>query len=173
MTSAPMPSGAQKCSGAVRRKLGAALSLRCCITRRGFPVYLHDSINGRSTEVERRYDTAFKVTPLYFRTLPGVLRSTRSPAGPVPIQQVGVSNLRLPLKFQTPSRRRLVLSVTGTVSLTARLRDIHKGRIVRLFYDYQHRTFGSGQVRHYALRTSTLIASKPSVFCKGVQNGFE
>ena len=107
-------------------------------------MYLHDSINGRAATVERRYEQAFTVTPVYARTLPDVLTSAPTPGASVPIQQVGISNFRLPLKFRTAAGKRILLetSVTGTVSLAAHLRGIHMGRILRLFYEHQNRVFG-------------------------------
>jgi GTP cyclohydrolase I len=61
----------------------------------------------------------------------------------VPIQQVGVHNFRLPLKFRTKDRRVLTLeaSVTGTVSLEAELKGINMSRIVRSFYDHKDEVF--------------------------------
>jgi GTP cyclohydrolase I len=64
----------------------------------------------------------------------------------VPIQQVGCSNFRLPLKFRTAERKILTLeaAVTGTVSLARGRKAINMGRIVRLFYARQAEvvTFG-------------------------------
>jgi GTP cyclohydrolase I len=55
----------------------------------------------------------------------------------VPIQQVGCSNFRLPLKFKTEGGSIVTLEagVTGTVSLASGRKAINMGRIVRLFYD--------------------------------------
>ena len=78
------------------------------------------------------------MTPAYAHTLPDVLTSAPAPGASVPIQQVGVSNFRLPLKLRTTTGKKTFLetSVTGTVSLAAHLRGIHMGRIVRLFYEH-------------------------------------
>jgi GTP cyclohydrolase IB len=61
----------------------------------------------------------------------------------VPIQQVGVHNFRLPLKFRTKAKQVLTLeaSVTGTVSLEADLKGINMSRIVRSFYDHKDAVF--------------------------------
>ena len=61
----------------------------------------------------------------------------------VPIQQVGVSNFKLPLKFRTKKGGVLTLetSVTGTVSLEAELKGINMSRIVRSFYDHKREVF--------------------------------
>jgi GTP cyclohydrolase IB len=64
----------------------------------------------------------------------------------VPIQQVGCSNFRIPLRYKTAGGRILELEtgVTGTVSLAAGRKAINMGRIVRLFYDRRSEivTFG-------------------------------
>jgi GTP cyclohydrolase I len=61
----------------------------------------------------------------------------------VPIQQVGVSNFKLPLKIRTKKGGSLTLetSVTGTVSLEAELKGINMSRIVRSFYDHKGEVF--------------------------------
>jgi len=61
----------------------------------------------------------------------------------VPIQQVGVHNFRLPLRFRTKAGRVLTLeaSVTGTVSLEAELKGINMSRIVRSFYEHKDEVF--------------------------------
>ena len=61
----------------------------------------------------------------------------------VPIQQVGVHNFKLPLKFRTKLKEILTLeaSVTGTVSLEADLKGINMSRIVRSFYDHKDDVF--------------------------------
>jgi GTP cyclohydrolase I len=61
------------------------------------------------------------------------------PGAPVAIQQVGVSNFKLPLKYRAAAGRSihtLETSVTGTVSLEAHLKGINMSRIVRSFYDH-------------------------------------
>jgi GTP cyclohydrolase I len=57
----------------------------------------------------------------------------------VPIQQVGIHNFRLPLKFRTKLGRTLTLEtkVTGTVSLEAELKGINMSRIMRSFYEHK------------------------------------
>jgi GTP cyclohydrolase I len=55
----------------------------------------------------------------------------------VPIQQVGCSNFRLPLRYASAAGpvAELETAVTGTVSLAAGRKAINMGRIVRLFYE--------------------------------------
>jgi GTP cyclohydrolase I len=61
----------------------------------------------------------------------------------VPIQQVGVHNFKLPLKFRTKQKEvhTLEASITGTVSLEAELKGINMSRIVRSFYDHKNEVF--------------------------------
>jgi GTP cyclohydrolase I len=61
------------------------------------------------------------------------------PGSGVPLQQVGCSNFRLPLRFRSKggSVHTLETSVTGTVSLKAGIRGINMGRIVRIFHEEQ------------------------------------
>ncbi len=92
----------------------------------------------------REYDPQFRVTPEYRESLPDMM----GPAGQiqgadVPIQQVGVSNFRLPLRFAVKggAARELEASVTGTVSLGAGAKGINMSRIVRTFYTFEEKTF--------------------------------
>ena len=92
----------------------------------------------------RAYDPQFRVTPEYRESLPDMM----GPAGQiqgadVPIQQVGVSNFRLPLRFAVKGAavRELPASVTGTVSLGSGAKGINMSRIVRTFYTFAERTF--------------------------------
>jgi GTP cyclohydrolase I len=57
----------------------------------------------------------------------------------VPIQQVGIHNFKLPLKYRTKAGKLLTLeaSVTGTVSLEADLKGINMSRIMRSFYEHR------------------------------------
>lgn len=122
-------------------------------------MYLHDSVNGHTVTVARRYESAFTVTPVYANSLPDVLTSAPTPGAQVSIQQVGISNFRLPLRFRTATNKRIVLeaSVMGSVSLAAHLRGIHMGRIIRLFYEHQNRTFNFGTLRKILSQYLTQI----------------
>ncbi len=59
------------------------------------------------------------------------------------IQHVGISNFRLPIRFQERSGGDLALqtSVTGTVSLEAGKKGINMSRIMRTFYKYAEDVF--------------------------------
>lgn len=99
---------------------------------------------GCHVPARKAYDPAFRVTPEYRESLPDMM----GPAGQiqgadVPIQQVGVSNFRLPLRFAVKggAARELPASVTGTVSLGAGAKGINMSRIVRTFYRFSKKTF--------------------------------
>ncbi len=84
-------------------------------------MYLHSSASGERPRISRGYDGRFRATAAYRATLPDMMEAAHDAiqGSHVPIQQVGVSNFRLPLKFRTKKGERLTLeaSVTGTVSL--------------------------------------------------------
>ncbi len=99
--------------------------------------------SGCRVPARKVYDPKFRVTEAYRESLPDMM----GPAGQiqgadVPIQQVGVSNFRLPLRFATKGgRRELEASVTGTVSLRAGAKGINMSRIVRTFYTFSEQVF--------------------------------
>jgi GTP cyclohydrolase I len=92
----------------------------------------------------RSYDPQFRVTPAYRDTLPDMMGEAGTIQGAdVPIQQVGVSNFRLPLRFATKggAPRELGASITGTVSLGSGVKGINMSRIVRTFYGFADKVF--------------------------------
>jgi GTP cyclohydrolase IB len=107
-------------------------------------MYLHRTEDGPEPVISRRYDSDFMMSPEYQASLPDMTETVDSIQGAnVPIQQVGVSNFKLPLKFETESGETLVLeaSITGTVSLEANLKGINMSRIVRTFYAFKDTVF--------------------------------
>ncbi|WP_324752688.1 GTP cyclohydrolase FolE2 [Roseovarius sp. Pro17] len=60
-----------------------------------------------------------------------------------PLQHVGISNFRLPIRFHTKDGGDLTLetSVTGTVNLEANKKGINMSRIMRSFYKHAEKTF--------------------------------
>jgi GTP cyclohydrolase IB len=109
------------------------------------PLYLHRSADGAEPRIARSYDKAFRVSTRYRASLPDMMEAAHDAiqGAHVPIQQVGVHNFRLPLKYRTKKGATLVLesSVTGTVSLEADLKGINMSRIVRSFYDHKNEVF--------------------------------
>jgi len=105
------------------------------------PMYLHRSADGTPARIKHVYDAKFAATPAYRATLPDMMEAspTALQGARVPIQQVGIHNFRLPLKYRTKAGKTLTLetSVTGTVSLEAELKGINMSRIMRSFYDHK------------------------------------
>jgi GTP cyclohydrolase I len=103
-------------------------------------MYLHRGAGGAAPRLTRTYDAAFAVSPAYRASLPDMMEAVDAiPGAPVAIQQVGVSNFKLPLNYRARAGRAvhtLETSVTGTVSLEANLKGINMSRIVRSFYDH-------------------------------------
>jgi len=94
---------------------------------------------------ERRYDADFKASEDYRNSLPDMQNEAAHTieGANVPIQQVGISNFRLPLKFATANGESVLLetSVNGTVSLDAEVKGINMSRIMRTFYQFKDSTF--------------------------------
>ena len=108
-------------------------------------LYLHASADGTLPVLARAYDSRFRPSAKYRASLPDIMDAAHDAiqGAHVPIQQVGVSNFKLPLKFRTKKGGVLTLetSVTGTVSLEAELKGINMSRIVRSFYDHKGDVF--------------------------------
>jgi len=104
-------------------------------------MYLHRSSCGQEPPIKRSYDRKFKPDAKYHASLPDMMEVAHEAiqGAHVPIQQVGIHNFKLPLKYRTKAGKILTLetSVTGTVSLEADLKGINMSRIMRTFYDHQ------------------------------------
>jgi GTP cyclohydrolase IB len=109
------------------------------------PMYLHAAANGALPLIDRKYDDRFRGSAKYRESMPDIMDVAHNAiqGAHVPIQQVGVSNFKLPLKIRTKKGGSVTLetSVTGTVSLEAELKGINMSRIVRSFYDHKHDVF--------------------------------
>ncbi len=134
-------------------------------------MYLHRTEGGATPRVRRRYDEKFKVTPEYRAALPDMMDAVDAIEGaPVAIQQVGISNFRLPLKYRARGGRTHVLetSVTGTVSLAATHKGINMSRIMRSFYAHQDEVFSLERLervlQRYRRDVGTLDARLKLVF---------
>lgn len=105
-------------------------------------MYLHRSNCGQEPPVKRRYDAKFRPDAGYRATLPDMMEVAHEAiqGANVPIQQVGIHNFKLPLKYRTKGGKTLTLetSVTGTVSLEAELKGINMSRIMRTFYEHKN-----------------------------------
>lgn len=96
-------------------------------------------------EPNRDYDSEFKPTKKDIETFPDLQNGPSSliQGSPVEIQQVGIHNFRLPLKYETRDKKvvELETKVTGTVSLEAHKKGINMSRIMRSFYEFKDDTF--------------------------------
>jgi len=107
-------------------------------------MYLHKTEGSEANDRDRSYDESFRPTKEYRESMPDIMDAVDSEQGAaVPIQQVGVSNFRLPLKIRRldGSIVELEVSVSGTVSLEATLKGINMSRIMRTFYELKDDAF--------------------------------
>jgi GTP cyclohydrolase IB len=104
-------------------------------------MYLHRSSCGQLPPIKRGYDRKFRPSAAYLATMPDMMEVAYEgiQGAHVPIQQVGIHNFKLPLKYRTKAGQVLTLetSVTGTVSLEAELKGINMSRIMRTFYEHK------------------------------------
>lgn len=98
-----------------------------------------------SSKVRKFYDPTFSVTPEYKESLPDLQNGPSSliEGANVPIQQVGISNFKLPLHIKTRDGNPILLetSVDGYVSLDADKKGINMSRIMRTFYKFKDEVF--------------------------------
>jgi GTP cyclohydrolase IB len=98
-----------------------------------------------TTNLRRFYDPTFVVSEQYKNSLPDLQNGPASSieGADVPIQQVGISNFKLPLKYPKPNGELLTLetSVDGYVGLDAGKKGINMGRIMRTFYKFKDDVF--------------------------------
>jgi GTP cyclohydrolase IB len=108
-----------------------------------------------TTTLKRIYDPTFVVTPEYKDSLPDLQNGPASliEGANVPIQQVGISDFKLPLRYPTREGNELLLetSVDGYVELDAGKKGINMSRIMRSFYKFQDELFHQ-DVLEYVLR---------------------
>jgi len=119
-----------------------------------------------STQVKRYYDPTFTVTEEYKNSLPDLQNGPSSliEGANVPIQQVGISNFRLPLKYKTRDGEILTLetSVDGYVSLDADKKGINMSRIMRSFYDFKDDVFSLKKLKEILRSYKDDLESKES-----------
>ncbi len=100
---------------------------------------------GSQSKPNRNYDEAFQSSEAYRESLPDMqnAHSDYISGAKVAINQVGISNFKLPLKFKTKAGDMISLetSVTGTVSLERDNKGINMSRILRVFYEFKDDVF--------------------------------
>ncbi len=105
-------------------------------------MYLHRSNCGKEPPIQRTYDRKFRPDAAHRASMPDMMEVAHETiqGAHVPIQQVGIHNFKLPLKYRTKAGKILTLetSVTGTVSLEADLKGINMSRIMRTFYEHRN-----------------------------------
>ena len=117
-----------------------------------------------STSVRRFYDPTFTVTDEYKASLPDLQNGPASliEGANVPIQQVGISNFRLPLKYPRPNGdvERLETSVDGYVGLDAGKKGINMSRVIRSFYSFKEDLFYPGKLQEVLRMYKNEMESK-------------
>lgn len=107
-------------------------------------LYLHKSNGEAGLPLRHTYQRDFAVTPEYRATLPDMQNASEALQGAnVAIQQVGISNFKLPLKYRSHTGEPIVLEthVSGSVSLVPNVKGINMSRIMRTFYQFQDDVF--------------------------------
>lgn len=96
-------------------------------------------------DLSRDYPAEFRADDAYKAGLPDLQNGPSSliVGAHTPIQHVGISNFRLPIRYRTRDAGDMMLetSVTGTVSLEAEKKGINMSRIMRSFYTHADRSF--------------------------------
>ena len=96
-------------------------------------------------EPNREYDSKYRPTKEDIETFPDLQNGPSSliQGSPVEIQQVGIHNFRLPLRYKKRDGDSIELEtkVTGTVSLEAHKKGINMSRIMRSFYEFKNDVF--------------------------------
>jgi GTP cyclohydrolase I len=103
-------------------------------------------------DLARDYPEGFTVDADYKASLPDLQNGPESliKGAKRPIQHVGISNFRLPIRYHTRDNGDLTLetSVTGSVSLEAEKKGINMSRIMRSFYGHAEKTFSFQVIEH-------------------------
>jgi GTP cyclohydrolase IB len=96
-------------------------------------------------DLSRVYPEDFRPDATYRASMPDLQNGPSSliVGARAPIQHVGISNFRLPIRFHSRDGGNITLetSVTGTVSLIGEKKGINMSRIMRSFYAHAERTF--------------------------------
>ncbi|MEX0928478.1 MAG: GTP cyclohydrolase FolE2 [Balneolales bacterium] len=105
--------------------------------------------------MKKHYDPTFTASDLYKQSLPDIQNSSAATieGANVPIQQVGISNFRLPLTYPGKNGKEVMLetSVDGYVSLDEDKKGINMSRIMRSFYKFKDEQF-TWDVLEYILK---------------------
>jgi GTP cyclohydrolase IB len=98
----------------------------------------------------RNYDDSFQSNDAYRESLPDIQNAHPDyiSGARVAINQVGISNFKLPLKFRNKLGEVISLetSVIGTVSLEKESKGINMSRILRVFYEFKDDIFSWSEI---------------------------
>ena len=114
-------------------------------------------------EPEREFDSKYKPTKEEIETFPDLQNGPSSliQGAAVEIQQVGIHNFRIPLKYKTRDNGIIELEtkVTGTVSLEAHKKGINMSRIMRSFYEHKNETFSINKLENILAKYKEKLKS--------------
>ena len=117
-----------------------------------------------SKKLIREYDPSFVVTDAYRADLPDMQNANAQyiTGSNVPILKVGISNFKLPLKYETKQSDSLEIetAVTGTVSLEKDQKGIKMSRIMRCFYQFEDRAFSLELLEAILIEYKTTLHTK-------------
>ncbi len=119
-----------------------------------------------SQEPSRDYDAQYRPTENDIENFPDLQNGPSSliQGSPVEIQQVGIHNFRLPLRYKKRDGGEVELEtkVTGTVSLEAHKKGINMSRIIRSFYEFKEDVFSidtlDSVLSHYKKKLNSFDA---------------
>lgn len=110
----------------------------------------YEPAHGGGEDLNRSYPEEFVPDTAYKASMPDLQNGPSSliKGARTEIQHVGISNFRLPLKWQTRAGEEMLLetSVTGSVSLEASKKGINMSRILRSFHKHADGLFSFAQI---------------------------
>ena len=123
----------------------------------------HNKHSLKYNEPEREFDSEYKPTKEEIETFPDLQNGPSSliQGAAVEIQQVGIHNFRIPLKYKTRNNGIIELEtkVTGTVSLEAHKKGINMSRIMRSFYEHKNETFSINKLENILAKYKEKLKS--------------
>ena len=123
----------------------------------------HNKHSLKYNEPEREFDSEYKPTKEEIETFPDLQNGPSSliQGAAVEIQQVGIHNFRIPLKYKTRDNGIIELEtkVTGTVSLEAHKKGINMSRIMRSFYEHKNETFSINKLENILAKYKEKLKS--------------
>ena len=123
----------------------------------------HNKHSIKYNEPEREFDSKYKPTKEEIETFPDLQNGPSSliQGASVEIQQVGIHNFRIPLKYKTRDNGIIELEtkVTGTVSLEAHKKGINMSRIMRSFYEHKNETFSINKLENILAKYKEKLKS--------------